>query len=452
MSDDRMDEGISIRWYKTLQVKFQAFFQIAATVPTLIRIMLLVRLIPGNEGAPFVLRTSVEIALQVLLVAVVAYLATRFLLTRHLDKIESAMGEAAKGNLGVRVRVATGDKLQLVAKSFNGMLANIASIFKSVLDVMDRLMSSSQELAAAAVESSSHAESISKSVQAITEGAANSAQAIESTMASVEEMTSSAQLVATNARQAAASSQEMGEVARAGSAAVSRTVENMDQIRQSVSSLAGVINSLNSASKQIGNIVGTISSIADQTNLLALNAAIEAARAGEHGRGFAVVAEEVRNLAEESGRAAREITKLIKDIQSKTEVAVREMSEGNNRVEEGSEIVNEAGSSLSRILDAVEKVGAMVQEISDSAQEQSDSVAQIAKAVENIAAITSDTANDTQKVSSAIERQMAIIQEWASSAEALKSMAVEVKERMSRFTLEPMGLSLPAEAKGRGTT
>ncbi|MCL5057555.1 MAG: methyl-accepting chemotaxis protein, partial [Actinobacteria bacterium] len=126
----------------------------------------------------------------------------------------------------------------------------------------------------------------------------------------------------------------------------------MDLIKNLVQKLADMIGELNESSQKIGEVIGVISMIADQTNLLALNAAIEAARAGEYGRGFAVVAEEVRKLAENSGKAAGEIAALIKKVQLEAHGVSGAMEEGIGTVDSGSEMIRDMGKNIEGIIEA----------------------------------------------------------------------------------------------------
>jgi methyl-accepting chemotaxis protein-1 (serine sensor receptor) len=178
---------------------------------------------------------------------------------------------------------------------------------------------------------------------------------------------------ADNARQANELASGMRVQAERGSAVVNRAADAMSEI--------------NSSSSKIGDIIGVIDSIAFQTNLLALNAAVEAARAGEQGRGFAVVATEVRNLAQRSASAAKDIRNLIKDSVDK--------------VQSGTELVNESGKMLAEILGSVRKVSDIVSEIAAASQEQSAGIEQVNNAVAQMDAATQENAARVDQASTA---------------------------------------------------
>ena len=201
------------------------------------------------------------------------------------------------------------------------------------------------------------------------------ASSLEETASSMEEMTSSVKQTSENASHANELAANAQEKASKGGEVVARAVTAMDEI--------------NSSSKKIADIIGVIDEIAFQTNLLALNAAVEAARAGEQGKGFAVVAGEVRNLAQRSAGAAKEIKDLIRDSVEK--------------VDNGTELVNESGTTLTEIVDAVEKVSTMIKEISDAAIEQSAGIEQVNKAISQMDEMTQQNAALVEEASAASE-------------------------------------------------
>jgi len=201
------------------------------------------------------------------------------------------------------------------------------------------------------------------------------ASSLEEIASSMEEMTSSVKQTAENANHANELAGNAQDKARKGGEVVGRAVNAMDEI--------------NSSSKKIADIIGVIDEIAFQTNLLALNAAVEAARAGEQGKGFAVVAGEVRNLAQRSAGAAKEIKDLIRDSVEK--------------VDNGTELVNESGTTLNEIVDAVEKVSNMIKEISSAAEEQSSGINQVNTAIGQMDEMTQQNAALVEEASAASE-------------------------------------------------
>lgn len=201
------------------------------------------------------------------------------------------------------------------------------------------------------------------------------ASSLEETASSMEQMTSSVRQTSENASHANDLASNAQDKAQKGGEVVSKAVGAMEEI--------------NSSSKKIADIIGVIDEIAFQTNLLALNAAVEAARAGEQGKGFAVVAGEVRNLAQRSAGAAKEIKDLIRDSVEK--------------VDNGTDLVNKSGQTLSEIVEAVEKVTTMIKEISSASEEQASGIEQVNKAISQMDEMTQQNAALVEEASAASE-------------------------------------------------
>jgi methyl-accepting chemotaxis protein len=208
-------------------------------------------------------------------------------------------------------------------------------------------------------------------------------------------MTSSVKTSAENARQANQLAASASEVAQRGGAVVNDVVATMDEI--------------SAQSRKIAEIIGVIDGIAFQTNILALNAAVEAARAGEQGRGFAVVAGEVRNLAQRSAQAAREIKVLI--------------SESVTRVEGGAVLVNDAGRTMSEIVSQVQRVTDLIGEITSSTMEQSSGLSQVNQAVTQLDQVTQQNA--------------ALVEQSAAAATSLSEQAQRLAQSVSVFRVQP---------------
>jgi len=218
-----------------------------------------------------------------------------------------------------------------------------------------------------------------------------------------------------------------------GNAVVVQTVVKMNDIHDKVESSANVVNTLGERSKEIGQIVSIITEISNQTNLLALNAAIEAARAGEHGRGFAVVADEVRKLAEQSGKAAEKIRSLIIEIQTETQKAVIAMNEGSIAVAEGIEQVRQTGESFQSITKMIEDMSAQSQEVSAVVKQVNANTQRMVEMAETITFISEQSASNTQSMAAASEEQLASMEEISSSSTSLARMAEDLQVIVNKF-------------------
>jgi methyl-accepting chemotaxis protein-1 (serine sensor receptor) len=283
----------------------------------------------------------------------------------------------AAGDLTQAIRIDSKDEVGQLLTALRSMTTSLAGIVTQVRAGTDTIGTASQQIAAG-----------NQDLSARTEQQASS---LEETAASMEELTSTVKHNADNARQANALAQAASGVAGRGG----------EVIRQVV----GTMGEINDASRKIADIIGVIDGIAFQTNILALNAAVEAARAGEQGRGFAVVATEVRNLAQRSATAAKEIKALIED-------SVR-------RVDSGGQLVEQAGATMREIVASVQRVTDIMGEITSASAEQTAGIEQINVAVAQMDQVTQQNA--------------ALVEEAAAAAEAMQEQARGLAEAVSVF-------------------
>lgn len=302
-------------------------------------------------------------------------------------KMEAFMVEA-KRVLGA---LAQGDLTDRMTNACEGELNQIKTSINTAAQKLTQTITAVRE---AVVSVSASAEQITKGNEDLSQRTSEQASSLEETSASMEEMTSTVKQNADNAKQANQLAAAARETADKGGAVTTRAVEAMGAINQS--------------SKKIADIITVIDEIAFQTNLLALNAAVEAARAGEHGRGFAVVAAEVRNLAQRSATAAKEIKGLI--------------NESIQRVTDGSDLVNQAGKTLGEIVASVKRVSDIIAEISAASQEQASGIEQVNKAI--------------MQMDETTQQNAALVEETTSASQSMKVQAQELMRQVAIFTLD----------------
>lgn len=327
------------------------------------------------------------------------------------------------------------DEVGQLADALANMRGSLRILMKQVNESSEQVAASSEELTASADQSAQAVSQIAGSITDVARGTEEQLAAANDTSAVVEQISASIQQVAANANEVAGQSVQAAGKANEGNKSVEKAVNQMASIEQTVITSAQAVAKLGERSKEIGQIVDTISGIAGQTNLLALNAAIEAARAGEQGRGFAVVAEEVRKLAEQSQEAAKKIATMIQEIQGDTDKAVTAMSEGTREVKRGAEVVNASGQAFNEIVALVTHVSDQVKEISDAIEQMAIGSQQIVGSMKRIDELSKRTSGEVQTVSASTEEQSASMEEIASSSQALSQLAMNLHEAVSRFQI-----------------
>ncbi len=306
----------------------------------------------------------------------------------YLREMAGAAEQIAQNDLTTQVNPRS--EKDLLGNAFRTMIHNLTGVIRQLAD-------NARELVSAATEISSSSEQMSR-------GAKDQAQQVEQVSTAIEEMSATILETSKNGSNASEAAHKASETAGTGGEVVGQTIQGMQSIAEVVRQSADSIGKLANSAQQIGEITKVIDDIADQTNLLALNAAIEAARAGEQGRGFAVVADEVRKLAERSGKATGEITEMVKGIQAETAEAVQSMETGISQVEKGRELADQAGNSLTEIVSMSQRVMDMINQVAVASEQQSAAAEQISKNVEHIATVTKESAQGAEQSATAAEQ------------------------------------------------
>ena len=233
-----------------------------------------------------------------------------------------------------------------------------------------------------------------------------------------------------NADRSAKVAQQSVDIAHKGGEAVRRTIDGMNNIRETIQETSKRIKRLGESSQEIGDIVELINDIAEQTNILALNAAIQASMAGEAGRGFAVVADEVQRLAERSANATRQIEALVKTIQTDTNEAVISMEQSTAGVVSGAQLAENAGTSLDEIEKVANNIATLVQSISNSARQQAQTAGEMTRTMNVIREITAQTTEGTMTTAQSIGKLAALATEMRKSVAGFKLPSGSNQETM----------------------
>jgi methyl-accepting chemotaxis protein len=300
--------------------------------------------------------------------------------------------------------MANGDLTQTITSDYAGSLEQLKNDVNTTIGKLTTIVASIQQTV----------DAVNDAIEEITKGNINLSQrteeqaaSLEQTATSMEQMTRTVQQSADNAERATQLAVSAKERAQQGGKVVNSAVTAMTEI--------------NNSSRKVADIIGVIDEIAFQTNLLALNAAVEAARAGEQGRGFAVVATEVRNLAQRSAAAAKEIKRLIQDSVGK--------------ITEGTHLVNQSGTTLEEIVTSVIKVSDIILEIAAAGKEQSSGITQVNRAVDQMESMT--------------QQNSALVEQGAAASESMREQAENLRELVKFFKT---GISFESTASTHSTT
>jgi len=301
-----------------------------------------------------------------------------------------------------------------VTESFTGAIAD--SINFSI-DQMRGLVAKINETSG---EVSTAADQTQRSVSALSEASQRQADEIAQVSEAVNEMAVSIDMVSYNAAESSSVAERSVDIASKGAVVVQNTIDGMDNIRGQIQETAKRIKRLGESSQEIGDIVALINDIEDQTNILSLNAAIQASMAGDAGKGFAVVADEVQRLAERSGAAAKQISALVKTIQSDTNEAVSSMEQTTAEVVQGTRLAQDAGVALGEIEGVSKSLAEIIENISDAARQQAASAGKISNTMKSIQEITTATTDGTQETATAVGNLAKMTNELRSSVSGFK--------------------------------
>ncbi|MHB8172191.1 MAG: methyl-accepting chemotaxis protein [Thermincolia bacterium] len=410
-------------------------------------------------------------------------------IAKPVVELAEVSSRIARGDLTVDVKIETDCEIGQLGETFSYMVKNLRELVEKINKDADSVARTSHVLAQVSDEVAKASQQISGAIINVAEGNIQQSEKIQETLniigqlvsilnsvveasreqeetvrqaaTIINQMVEGVNNIADNTQVMVEVASETAETASKGGRAVEDTIDGMERIRATVWDSASHLKALGEKSQQIGEIVTVINKIAEQTNLLALNAAIEAARAGEQGKGFAVVADEVRKLAEGSGRAAKEISRLIESMQIGTNDAIKAMESGTREVDKGAALASEARVALEAILSGIVKTNDQVQGISAAAEEVTASGSEVVNSIKIITRISKDNLNQmegmigggvrveeavrviatvaqetgagTQQAAVVTKTMTASTEEIAASSQELAHMAVELKELLKGF-------------------
>jgi methyl-accepting chemotaxis protein len=375
--------------------------------------------------------------------------------SRNADALSANVQETSSS---VTQMMASVENVARNMESLSTSVSQTSSTMEQMTVTTDQVAKNMESLATNVVETSSTVEELTVSIEQVARGADDLTRVVKQAAASVEGMAQSIEQVGKHIQDAGTISRQSVDEAKMGGEALSKAFRGMKSISATMSSMAGLIQTLGKSSQEIGSIIEVIEEIADQTNLLALNAAIEAARAGDAGRGFAVVADEVRKLAERSMKATKEIGDVIGRVQGETQEAVRSTESGTREASEAMDMADRATDALKKIIEGVEKMGQIMAMITTATADQMAGSRDVLKYVDTMRTSSdqvnramSEQASGGKQIRHAVEEMNKLTQQVAKAVREQASGGRQIRlavENMNRIMQE---VSLAAREQASGS-
>lgn len=355
-------------------------------------------------------------------------------LVRTVRRIAESARLIAKGDLTLEpITVTSNDELKILAEAFNDMQTNLRRILEKITGTANNTAASADALKTVSEQNARAIEQIAESIQQVAAGALAQSDKVGISGEVVKELADHIRSMTLSTEKALASSKLANEAAKNGYDKVMDLVSQIEGIREKIMLTNESAAELKSKTGKIGNITDTITAIAEQTNLLALNAAIEAARAGEHGSGFAVVAEEIRKLAEASGKAAGEISKMLNEISRQSDSVSELMENGLTAVNDSTKSVRHSGEAFNAILTTSSESAESISAVAEEIRLIEKQISEVSRLSLEIDEISRKTTEGTSVIAAVIEEQTANQQEVLSSVMLLSDLSVELKDMIGTF-------------------
>jgi len=375
-------------------------------------------------------------------VETVAFVAAAFALIQlpgtllaRLRQARLVMAEAEQGFLAVRAPAAGADELGFLERSLNRMLEQIGATISSVQREADEVAAFAEQLAASAEQLHATSESVTDTARVLASELNDQRAVAESSRTESATAADQADTLRSRAEAMQTDAGRLSAAAERGRERVERASRTLREVGDEVRTTAASVSGLAGMSERIGTFAQTIARIARQTHLLALNAAIEAVRAEEHGEGFAAVADEVRTLAGEAARSAREVAELASDLHTGIDAAVRAMHTGESRVRDVGAVAGEAEEALRELQQGVQGTGDLVNATADVSRRQATRLAALAAALEDVARISRTSASRADGAAVSTRTQVAAMTELTATSQQLAQLAERLRASIARFSV-----------------
>ncbi|MFP4976272.1 methyl-accepting chemotaxis protein [Paenibacillus sp. CN-4] len=406
----------------------------------------------GISGSPIVLGVSADTAFVqdkmsslfwtssgITLLALLLGMGAAWMLARRIvrpiKQLVVYSNRLADGDFTQDIEIKGKDETALLAESFRSMKLRLQEMIGQVLHTSEAVVGDAHNLRSRVHSMNGMTRRSTESVQHIAAGSTTIATSAMDNARAMEEIASGIQHIASSAGEVTERIHEASEEADSGNSLAQHAVRQMSQVEQASVESLKQFRQIEEQSQQVGKVVEEINVITKQIQMLSLNASIEAARAGEHGRGFAVVAGEVRKLSEQSHTANEQISKFLFGLQENMKNSVAEIEQVNEEITSGAGTVKQAGEAFSHLRSLIQTINQSIQSVSAATQEISAGTEEVSASVEETAQITAKSQAGAQVLSENYARQLAELEEHASTVEHLHGQAEKLQQAASRFKI-----------------
>lgn len=378
----------------------------------------------------------VEWAIQLVITFAVAFPIVKFIERALTDSIENMSRVAmniAKGDFSQKVQVTSNDAIGDLGKSLNQMIDKLRGILTDTTTISRQVADSSRGIYQKSLELKEVIGQVTTSTNELATGANSISEDVSEMTGSVRDIEVKVESYAASTKIMNDKSEQMISLVEKGRNAVESQGVGMKSNVAATMAVAATISQLAQQAEGITKITRTIKDIAEQTNLLSLNASIEAARAGEHGRGFAVVAQQVRNLAEESTSATKEVFNLVRSIQAGVHEASQNIKANEEIVSVQNEMIEETAHVFNEIVNSIQYITEQIYAFSKESDAMLDGAKKISSSIENISAITQESAAGTEQVSASMNEQISSVQDMAEQSERMTQVVSQLQRTIQIF-------------------
>ena len=386
-----------------------------------------------NLAHEFIFNMTIAALVLLIIMGVIVTFVVRHQL-QPLVRVQEALAVVAEGDLSApSLNIDGTDEIAHLAHDTDRMKAAVRGMMKRITNSAEQVAAASEELTASANQTAESIRLVAESAVKMAENNQHQVSMLNVTNDKTNDMSNDMDNLTECSNLMKQAAQESMEGVKGGQVTVQRAIDTMNNMSKQINESSVIVETLGERSANIVQVIETISNIASQTNLLALNAAIEAARAGEAGRGFAVVAEEVRKLAEQSEVATQSISNMIMSIQEDTAKAVKAMQENNEGVQNGTQIVAEAGEAFRQIATLIDNMYQQIDVSLAAIDKTGTTCNEIQGVMTDVVALGDRSNQEAQGVSASTEEQAAMMDEISKASHSLAVLAQGLQTEVAKF-------------------